>query len=173
MDIFWMHRTWIWRLRARGRCRRSSGGEADTLDSLGYAHSRMGDFQEAAECYSQAVEIYHEIGDRFHEAGSHIGLGDAQLHAGDPAAARKNWELALAILESIPHPDAGQARTRLNQLVRADESPAEPSAAPATGVPAPERLSRSRPPATLEARRHAARVRSPGEGRMAARDEGC
>ena len=111
------------------------GGEADTLDSLGYAHSRMNDFQQAAECYSQAVEIYHEIGDRFHEAGSHIGLGDAQLHAGDPAAARKNWEQALAILESIPHPDAEQARTRLNQLVSADESPAEPSAAPATGVP--------------------------------------
>ena len=102
------------------------GGEADTLDSLGYAHSRMNDFQQAAECYSQAVEIYHEIGDRFHEAGSHIGLGDAQLHAGDPAAARKNWEQALAILESIPHPDAEQARTRLNQLVSADESPAEP-----------------------------------------------
>jgi len=111
------------------------GGEADTLDSLGYAHSRMNDFQQAAECYSQAVEIYHEIGDRFHEAGSHIGLGDAQLHAGDPAAARKNWEQALAILESIPHPDAEQARTRLNELVSADESPAEPSAAPATGVP--------------------------------------
>ncbi len=111
------------------------GGEADTLDSLGYTRSRMSDFQHAAECYSQAVEIYHEIGDRFHEAGSHIGLGDAQLHAGDPAAARKNWEQALAILESIPHPDAEQARTRLNHLVSADESPAGPSAAPAAGVP--------------------------------------
>jgi predicted negative regulator of RcsB-dependent stress response len=81
------------------------------------------------------VEIYHEIGDRFHEAGSDIGLGDAQLHAGDPAAARKNWEQALAILESIPHPDAEQARTRLNQLISADESPAEAPAAQATGVP--------------------------------------
>ena len=49
--------------------------------------------------------------------GSHIGLGDAQLHAGDPASARKNWEQALAILESIPHQDAEQARARLNQLV--------------------------------------------------------
>ena len=89
------------------------------------------------------MEIYHEIGDRFHEAGSHIGLGDAQLHAGDPAAARKNWEQALAILESIPHQDAEQARARLNQLVAAPsvrpaDTPAGPStssAAPAAGAP--------------------------------------
>ena len=37
--------------------------------------------------------------------------------------------------ESIPHPDAEQARTRLNQLISAAESPAEASAAPATRVP--------------------------------------
>ena len=98
------------------------------------------DHAQAAECYSQAVEIYHEIGDRFHEAGSHIGLGDAQLHAGDPASARKNWEQALAILESIPHQDAEQARARLNQLVSShsvlpEDTQAGSSAAPAAGAP--------------------------------------
>ena len=91
-------------------------GEADTWDSLGYTHGRMNDYEQAAECYSQAVEAFHEIGDRYHEAGSHIGLGDAQLHADDPVAARKSWEQALAILESIPHPDAEQARERLRSL---------------------------------------------------------
>ena len=109
------------------------GGEADTLDSLGYTHSRMNDFQQAADCYSQAVEIYDEIGDRFHEAGSHLGLGDAQLYAGDFAVARKSWEQALVILESIPHPDAGLARARLNQLVSSHS--AEPSATPTADVP--------------------------------------
>ena len=108
-------------------------GEADTWDSLGYTHSRMHDYAQAAECYSQAVEAFHEIGDRFHEAGSRIGLGDAQLHAGDPAAARTSWEQALAILESIPHQDAGQARARLNQLAQA--GPAAEPAAPAAGTP--------------------------------------
>ena len=92
------------------------GGEADTLDSLGYTHSRMNDHRQAAECYQQAVDIYHEIGDRYHEAGSYIGLGDAQLRAVGLAAARASWEQALAILESIPHEDAEEARRRLAEL---------------------------------------------------------
>jgi DNA-binding SARP family transcriptional activator len=92
------------------------GGEADTLDSLGYTHSRMNNHRQAAECYSQAVDIYHEIGDRYHEAGSYIGLGDAHRQAMGPAAARESWEQALAILESIPHEDAQEARRRLAEL---------------------------------------------------------
>ena len=120
-------------------------GEADTWDSLGYTHSRMNDYEQAAECYSQAVEAFHEIGDRFHEAGSAIGLGDAQLDAGDPAAARTSWEQALAILESIPHQDAAQARSRLAQLIPAEpEGPADramssaaPASPPAPGPAAP------------------------------------
>jgi DNA-binding SARP family transcriptional activator/Tfp pilus assembly protein PilF len=121
-------------------------GEADTWDSLGYTHGRMNDYEQAAECYSQAVEAFHEIGDRYHEAGSHIGLGDAQLHAADPMAARKSWEQALAILESIPHPDAEQARERLRSLGPGDGPGGDPGgeagpgpdgapdAAPAAGV---------------------------------------
>jgi hypothetical protein len=91
------------------------------------------------------VEAFHEIGDRFHEAGSAIGLGDAQLDAGDPAAARTSWEQALAILESIPHQDAAQARSRLAQLIPAEpEGPADramssaaPASPPAPGPAAP------------------------------------
>ncbi|HEY0718988.1 MAG TPA: BTAD domain-containing putative transcriptional regulator [Streptosporangiaceae bacterium] len=99
------------------------GGEADTLDSLGYTHSRMNDYQQAADCYQQAVEIYREIGDRYHEAGSYTGLGDALLHAVGPAAARENWEQALAILESIPHDDAETVRQRLAGLPTGSAAP--------------------------------------------------
>ena len=76
----------------------------------------MNDYQQAADCYQQAVEIYSEIGDRYHEAGSYLGLGDAQLEAVGPAAARESWQRALDILESIPHDDADQARDRLASL---------------------------------------------------------
>jgi tetratricopeptide (TPR) repeat protein len=107
------------------------GGEADTLDSLGYTYSRMNNHQQAADCYQQAVDIYHEIGDRYHQAGSYISLGDAQLHAGELAAARESWEQALTILESIPHPDAAQARTRLQQIGFHDPA-AGPTATPVT-----------------------------------------
>jgi DNA-binding SARP family transcriptional activator len=92
------------------------GGEADTLDSLGYTYSRMSDHQRAADCYRQATEIYREIGDRYHEAGSYLGLGDAQREAVGPVAARESWQQALDILESIPHEDADQARSRLASL---------------------------------------------------------
>jgi tetratricopeptide (TPR) repeat protein len=109
------------------------GGEADTLDSLGYTHRRMGNYQQAADCYRQAVDIFTEIGDRYHEAGSYLGLGDAQLEAVGPAAARASWRRALAILESIPHEDADQARGRLASLP-ADSRPTDSLSA--DGVPA-------------------------------------
>jgi hypothetical protein len=76
----------------------------------------MSNHPQAADCYQQAVDIYQEIGDRFHEAGSYIGLGDAQLHAVGSAAARESWDQALAILESIPHEDAGLVRQRIAEL---------------------------------------------------------
>jgi hypothetical protein len=35
---------------------------------------------------------------------------------GDPGAARDAWRLALAILDDLGHPDAGQVRAKLAAL---------------------------------------------------------
>src|SRR5262245_19094212 len=40
-------------------------------------------------------------------------LGDTRHAAGELAQARQAWQQALAILEDIQHPDAGQVRAKL------------------------------------------------------------
>jgi DNA-binding SARP family transcriptional activator len=117
--------------RALGLQRKAGyrGGEADTWDSLGYTHRKRGDHHEAAVCYRRAIDIYGEIGDRYHQAGALIDLGDIQLDMADTPAARDCWQQALAILDSMPHEDAGRARAKLRDLEAAERSAAHGLAA--------------------------------------------
>ena len=98
----------------------SRSGAADTLDSIAYAYEGLADYAQAIAHREQALGIYRDIGDPQMESYSLIHLGDAQLAAGQPAAARYSWEQALAALSKVPGGDTRQVSARLAQFVVAD-----------------------------------------------------
>ena len=92
----------------------SRTGVADTLDSIAYAHGQLGDYEQAIAHYEQALERCTRLfGDPQGEATSWLHLGDVQLAAGQPDAARRSWEQALALLAQIPGADTSEASGRL------------------------------------------------------------
>jgi DNA-binding SARP family transcriptional activator/Tfp pilus assembly protein PilF len=90
-------------------------GYAHTLHSLGYAHHHLGHRADALDCYQRSIELHRHFDDRLGEAQTLGHLGDAEL-ADDPAAARRSWELALAIFEELHHPGADAVRERLRSM---------------------------------------------------------
>ena len=88
-------------------------GQAWTWDSLGYAHSHLGDHRRAVACYQHAADIVAELADPYTESEVLTALGDAHDAAGDAAAARRTWARALKILETIEHRDASRVRAKL------------------------------------------------------------
>jgi len=90
--------------------------EAEVWDSLGYAHHHLGDHAEAAASYQRALDLRQQIGDRWGQAETLGHIGEAQVVAGHPDEARTAWQEALAILDDLHHPDAGQIRARLTKL---------------------------------------------------------
>jgi DNA-binding SARP family transcriptional activator/tetratricopeptide (TPR) repeat protein len=90
--------------------------EADIWDSLGYARHHLGDHAASAACYQRALGLYREIGDRWAQAETLGHIGDTRYAAGQPDEARVAWEEALAILDHLRHPDAGQIRAKLDGL---------------------------------------------------------
>jgi DNA-binding SARP family transcriptional activator/Tfp pilus assembly protein PilF len=91
----------------------SRTGAADTLDSIAFAHGKLGDYQQAIADYERALEMFQVLGDPQGEATSWLHLGDVQLAAGQPDAARRSWERALTLLARIPGADTGEASGRL------------------------------------------------------------
>jgi DNA-binding SARP family transcriptional activator len=94
----------------------SRSGAADTLDSIAYVYGSLADYAQAITHYEQALEIYRNIGDPEGEATCLIQLGDAQLSARLPAAARDSWDQALAVQTGIPGVDTRPVHGRLAQL---------------------------------------------------------
>jgi DNA-binding SARP family transcriptional activator/tetratricopeptide (TPR) repeat protein len=90
--------------------------EPATLDSLAYAHRHLGNYAEAAACYRRAVELYADLGFRYQRAETLAYAGDAHHASGDLPAARDAWSQALAILDDLRHPGAGDVRAKLSQL---------------------------------------------------------
>ena len=86
------------------------------MDTLGYAHSHLGEHGPALACYTQALALAADIGNRYYEAEVHSHLGDAHRALGDTAAALEAYRRALAIFEDLDHPDAGSVRAKLNEL---------------------------------------------------------
>ena len=84
-------------------------GHAATLDSLGYAHRRLGQYGHAIRCYRRSLALFRSVGDRYQEADTLTYLGDAYATAGEPAAAHDAWREALAILTDLRHPDAARS----------------------------------------------------------------
>jgi tetratricopeptide (TPR) repeat protein len=88
-------------------------GQAAAWSNLGYAHHRLGHYQEAVSCQLRALDLYGDTGDRHNRADALIYLGDAHEDHGDHLSAQDAWVKALAILDEIGHPDAEDVRARL------------------------------------------------------------
>ncbi|MFI6128560.1 hypothetical protein [Micromonospora sp. NPDC051141] len=88
-------------------------GEANTWDSLGLIHDRLGHHRRAARCYGRALTLYQRIGDRYDEADTLTRLGDCRHSAGDRAGALRTWRRALVILDGLGHSDVDRVRERL------------------------------------------------------------
>jgi len=83
------------------------------LDSIGYAHNRLGHHQQAASYFEQVLAIDRELGgDLYHQATDYDHLGDAHHAAGNTTQARNAWQQALDILDQlgdVPRMGAGYA----------------------------------------------------------------
>ena len=104
----------------------SRTGMADTLDSMAYAHGQLGDYQQAIAHYERAIEMYKLLGDPQGEATSRLHRGDVQLAAGQPDAARRSWEQALAQLAQVPGADTTEASGRLRSAAGMPEPSGRP-----------------------------------------------
>ena len=66
--------------------------------------------------FAAAADLRREIGDRWGQTEILRHIGEAHYAAGHPDEARVAWEEALAILDDLHHPDAGQIRAKLAEL---------------------------------------------------------
>src|SRR5262249_19308650 len=81
---------------------------------LGYTYHRLGEHQQAINCYQRAIDLSRERTDRYNEAAGLDTLGDVHHSAGDTGAARRAWTQALHILDLIGHPDSDLVRAKLH-----------------------------------------------------------
>jgi len=99
-------------------------GEAETWDSIGFAHHHLHEYGEAIDCYRRALDLFELTGDRDFQADTLHHLGDSRLAAGDVEAARDAWRRSLAIFDSVEHSDADRVRDKL----AATPDPGDPAA---------------------------------------------
>ncbi|MEL7039273.1 MAG: tetratricopeptide repeat protein, partial [Cyanobacteria bacterium J06592_8] len=76
-------------------------GVASSLNNLGNAYRRLGQYQEAIEYYQQSLTIAREIGDRNGEAASLGNLGIAYRRLGQYEKAIEYYQQSLAIFQEI------------------------------------------------------------------------
>ncbi len=88
-------------------------GAAAVLDSLGLINARLGNRRQFVTWYREALARRRDIGDRYGEAATLTHLGDAHRSHGDIAAAAEAWIQALAILDELHLPEAGQLRDKI------------------------------------------------------------
>lgn len=106
-------------------------GEALALHILGYTHHLLGQHPQATTHYHQSLALFREIGDRLAEGQTLTGLGDTHLATGNRPAARDAWQQALTIFKELGHPDTGEVRTKLDQLM---ETPSPQSTTATTSL---------------------------------------
>ncbi|MDR6981281.1 DNA-binding SARP family transcriptional activator [Streptomyces sp. 3330] len=101
---------------------------AHTWDTIGCAHHHLGQHAEAVDAFQRALGLYRLQGDLpWFVASTLTHLGDTQLSAGTPEAARVAWTEALAIMDHLGHSDAESLRKRLNPEERPAATPEESS----------------------------------------------
>lgn len=87
-------------------------GQADTLDTLGYAHQQFGEHSEALACHRSGLEINSTLGHRYNQAEALVHLGEVHRAMGDHDAARQALEEALGIHRDIEVNASRVERTR-------------------------------------------------------------
>ncbi|WP_282102473.1 tetratricopeptide repeat protein [Micromonospora sp. D75] len=93
----------------------SAYGQANTWDSIGFAHHHLGEYEDAVDCFRQALALFAEIGDRHAEGIVLDHLGDTWAAAGRADAARDAWRRSLALYEELGHADAEAVRRKLHR----------------------------------------------------------
>ncbi|WP_328492828.1 tetratricopeptide repeat protein [Streptomyces sp. NBC_00414] len=108
---------------ALGDCRRAvrianrSGNrniEAAAWDTMGVAHHRLGQHDEALEAFDQALTHYRDLNDASLIADTLIHRGEA-LAVTSPQEARRAWNEALGILDTLGHTEADRLRELLEE----------------------------------------------------------
>jgi tetratricopeptide (TPR) repeat protein len=92
------------------------------LVDLGETLRAVGQVDEAAGAYRSAHALAENTGDRYERARALTGLGRLRRAAGEPARARRDWRVALALFEALGVPEAAETRWLLTELDRADRS---------------------------------------------------
>ena len=103
--------------RALRLCREMGGApiEANTWDSIGYAHLHLGEYAQAAASYQRALDLHLEQRDQGGQAAVLTNLGDTARAAGDPTTARQYWQEARAIYQRLDQP-TDHIQKRLDSL---------------------------------------------------------
>ncbi len=94
-------------------------GEADTIDSIGYAHASLGNYAQARACFQEAYEIFQRLGDALQTALVLDHRGDAEAADGDLSAAQDSWHGAVDLFDQINRPEAESVRAKLARLAQA------------------------------------------------------
>ncbi|MEU4172824.1 BTAD domain-containing putative transcriptional regulator [Streptomyces sp. NPDC026665] len=91
-------------------------GQAAAWDSLGCAHHQLEQHADALNCFEQALRIYRDIQDTYLEADTLTHIADTHFASGMTDGAVDALRQALALLNSIGHPDAEGVRAKLRDL---------------------------------------------------------
>jgi len=120
--------------RSLAMCRESGDRqvEADALNGLGEAFLAAGRPDDARTHHAAAVDSASHIGNTYEQARAHNGLGRAHHALGDLGQARRQWQQALTLYESLGAPEADQIRA---QLAIANTSGRLVTRAPAATMP--------------------------------------
>jgi tetratricopeptide (TPR) repeat protein/transcriptional regulator with XRE-family HTH domain len=86
---------------------------AFTLDSLGYAHQHLRDYEQAVDHYERAIADFRRLGYASMTADALERLGDTHHEAGRAGDARAAWTRSLDIRTKLEQESAGVVREKL------------------------------------------------------------
>ncbi len=72
-------------------------GQADALNSVGWSHAQLGDYQAALEHCGQALALQRELGNRPGAAAAWDSIGYAHHHLGEHGRAIDCYEHAIVL----------------------------------------------------------------------------
>ena len=87
--------------------------QADTLDTLGHVHFRLGDEPRGTSYYRESASLYRQLGDRYNEADTLVSLGNDLAAAGRREAAERCRRQVAAMLGELSRTDAARIRRKL------------------------------------------------------------
>jgi DNA-binding SARP family transcriptional activator/Tfp pilus assembly protein PilF len=101
--------------QALALCRKTGDrtGEAEALNSLGEVFLATSQPSLAAAQHTAALGLADQAADEYEQARAHDGLARTYHATGDHDQARRHWQEALALYETLGAPEAGRVRARL------------------------------------------------------------